>query len=89
MTLLRVGCCGKARAALRANVGGSSAPLARPTSVGPHDEPRLQNVRGETLRVRGATTGRTYVFTPAEPVQTVHPADADILLRSGHFRPVR
>ena len=89
MTLLRVGCCGKARAALRANVGGSSAPLARPTSVGPHDEPRLANVRGETLRVRGATTGRTYVFTPAEPVQAVHPADADILLRSGHFRPVR
>ena len=89
MTLVRVGCCGKARAALRANVQGSAARLARPTSVGPHDHPRLENVRRESLRVRGATTGRTYVFTPAEPVQTVHPADADTLLRSGHFRPVR
>lgn len=89
MTLVNVGCCGKARAALRANVQGSAARLARPTSVGPLDHPRLENVRRESLRVRGGTTGLTYVFTPGEPVQTVHPADADILLRSGHFRPVR
>jgi hypothetical protein len=84
-----VGCCGKARAALRANVRGSAAPLARPPSAGPYDHPRLENVRRESLRLRGAKTGRTYVFTPAKPVQTVHPADADVLLRSGHFRPVR
>jgi hypothetical protein len=89
VNLLRVGCCGKARAALRANVRGSAAPVTRPPNVGPHDHPRLENVRRESLRIRGATTGRTYVFTPSEPVQTIHPADADILLRSGHFRPVR
>ena len=85
MNLLRVGCCGKARAALRANVRGSAAPLARPVNVGPHDQPRLAVPALRRLR----HIGRTYVFTPAEPVQTVHPADADILLRSGHFRPVR
>ena len=44
-------------------------------------------MRGESLRVRGVSTGRTYVFTPGEPIQAVHPADATILLRSGHFRP--
>ena len=55
----------------------------------PHDELRLQNVRGESLRVRGVSTGRTYVFTPGDPIQSVHPADAPVLLRSGHFRPVR
>ena len=54
-----------------------------------HDELRLENVRRETIRVRGVSTGRAYVFTPADPVQTVHPADATVLLRSGHFRAVR
>lgn len=46
-------------------------------------------MRRESLRVRGVATGRIYVFTPNEPTQAVHPADADVLLRSGHFRPVR
>ena len=46
-------------------------------------------MRGENLRVRGSATGRIYVFTPGEPTQAVHPADADVLLRSGHFRSVR
>jgi hypothetical protein len=30
-------------------------------------------------------TGRTYAFTAAAPVQTVHPADAQILLGTGLF----
>jgi hypothetical protein len=46
-------------------------------------------VRGESLRVRGVSTGRMYVFTPVDPIQSIHPADATVLLRSGHFRPVR
>jgi hypothetical protein len=54
-----------------------------------HDELRLENVRRESLRVRGASTGRTYIFTPGDPVQAVHPRDAAVLLRSGHFRAVR
>jgi hypothetical protein len=30
-------------------------------------------------------TGRTYAFTEAAPVQPVHPADAESLLRTGRF----
>jgi hypothetical protein len=60
-----------------------------PARTAPHDELRLENVRRESLRVRGVATGRTYIFTPADPVQAVHPGDATILLRSGHFRAVR
>jgi len=50
---------------------------------------RLENVRRETLSLRGSATGRPYAFSPESPVQAVHPADAPVLLRSGHFRPVR
>ena len=76
-----MGCCGQARAALRATV--------RTTRAAPRTDLRLENLRGENLRVRGVVTGRIYVFTPDDRTQAVHPADADVLLRSGHFRPVR
>jgi len=89
VTVRDVGCCGQARAALRSTLQASSARTSRAGPATPRGELRLQNVRGESLRVRGVSTGQTYVFTPGEPIQAVHPADATVLLRSGHFRPVR
>lgn len=82
-----MGCCGQARAALRGALG--TTPRSPRGALSRHDEVRVRNVRGESLQVRGTATGRTYVFTPGEPTQSVHPLDAVALLRSGHFRPVR
>jgi hypothetical protein len=37
------------------------------------------------MRVRGTSTGRTYLFTPAQRVQAVDPNDAPTLIQSGLF----
>jgi hypothetical protein len=49
----------------------------------------LRYVSRASARFRGAGTGRTYAFSAAEPVQQVHPADVDSLLRTGLFHAVR
>jgi hypothetical protein len=79
-----VGCCGQGRAELRAS---------RRTQVARHEEPPvpdaavlLEHVRSAGGTVRGPATGHVYVFTPAAPVQPVHPGDATALLATGLFR---
>jgi hypothetical protein len=47
---------------------------------------RLRYIHPMSASFRGGVTGRTYEFSPAEPVQSVHLADADSLLQTGHFR---
>ncbi len=54
--------------------------------MGYTDEIRLRQVRPASAQVRGAGTGMTYAFTAAAPVRSVHPADADSLLRTGLFK---
>jgi hypothetical protein len=46
---------------------------------------RLSFIRGVSAQYRGEATGRRYAFTATSPVQAVHPADAQILLRTGLF----
>jgi hypothetical protein len=46
---------------------------------------RLRYTDQATARFKGMATGRTYAFTEAAPIQPVHPADADSLLRTGRF----
>jgi hypothetical protein len=49
----------------------------------------LRYVSRAPAHFHGAGTGRTYAFSAAQPVQQVHPADADSLLRTGLFHVVR
>jgi len=60
-------------------VGGSDPPLPAKADV------RLEHGGASPLRVRGTSTGRTYLFTAAERVQPVDPNDAPMLLQSGLF----
>lgn len=90
MSIRVVGCCGQAREAQRARqtarsvagVTGSEPPV--PSTI--RTDVRLEQVGRRALRVRGPITGRSYLFTPAEPVHAVSSADAPTLLRSGLFR---
>jgi len=41
------------------------------------------------FHLRGAYTGRSYQFSPLQPVQSVDPRDAPSLLKSEHFRLAR
>jgi hypothetical protein len=49
---------------------------------------RLRYVGQQGIVVRGPATGRPYTFTGAEPVHTVDPRDAAVLLRTQYFRSV-
>jgi hypothetical protein len=82
-----MGCCGQRRSALRASSARSRAPLsvADAPVAGSGAPLRLRFLRGGSAQYRGAATGRTYAFTAGSPVQTVQPADAQILLRTGFF----
>lgn len=85
-----MGCCGQRRAALRS--AGSRlrlpalAPQPPPTPGSAAEEVRLAYLANASIRVRGTVTQRTYAFSGASPVQSVHPHDADALLRTGLFR---
>jgi hypothetical protein len=69
-------------------MGGPQSPRPEPAPVEPAPSPlRLRSVRAVSGRYRGEATGRVYAFTAAAPVQTVHPADAPTLLRTGLFAP--
>ena len=88
-----MGCCGDKRAALK--------PQARPAPV-PWNPPRASDSapppppRGETLTLRyeehapvrlvGAASGRTYLFSATQAVQAVSGGDAAPLLALGCFR---
>jgi hypothetical protein len=48
----------------------------------------LRYLSRSSVRFRGAGTGRTYAFSAGEPVQQVHPADSESLLRTGRFQVV-
>ena len=72
-----MGCCGQRRAAFRAGAAAAGSRAGTPV--------RLRLIRGPGATYRGDATGTGYAFTPAQPVQTVHPADAQILLRTGLF----
>ncbi|MEO5797539.1 MAG: hypothetical protein ABIP34_22160 [Rhodoferax sp.] len=58
----------------------SATPLAGLGSLG------LRYLAHSAVQVRGPSTGRTYHFSAAQPVQRVAHADSEALLRSGHFR---
>jgi hypothetical protein len=74
-----MGCCGKRRAAFRNTVAMAPRPVS-------DQAVRLRYIHPVTASFRGGATGRTYMFSPAEPVRAVHLADADSLLQTGHFR---
>jgi hypothetical protein len=86
-------CCGQRRAALKAT--GSRLRLGAPGSTPPSSAPepsrpevRLAYLANAAIRVRGASTRRTYEFSSTEPVQLVDARDAAGLLRIGLFRTV-
>jgi hypothetical protein len=85
-----VGCCGQRRAAFRR---GAVSPRTR-TPAPPETTTtyttalRLRLVRPASASFRGAGTGSTYSFTASEPVQPIHQADVDSLLRTGLFQVV-
>ena len=72
-----MGCCGQRRAAFKSGAAPAGSRVGPPV--------RLRLIRGEGSSYRGAATGTGYAFSPAAPIQTVHPADAQILLRTGLF----
>ncbi len=72
-----MGCCGQRRAAFKSGAAPAGSRVGPPV--------RLRLIRGEGSTYRGAATGAGYAFSPSQPVQTVHPADAQILLRTGLF----
>jgi hypothetical protein len=82
-----MGCCGQRRSALRASGARprESLSVAAAQAAGSGAPLRLRFLRGGSAQYRGAATGRRYAFTAASPVQTVQPADAQILLRTGFF----
>jgi hypothetical protein len=94
-----MGCCGKARANLSVSRAAATAAPApangstnqpaspRPASTGTLPL-RLRYVGQQGIVVRGPATGRPYTFTGAEPVHTVDPRDAAVLLRTQYFRSV-
>ncbi len=47
---------------------------------------RAVYVGGNTLRVRGAYTGRSYAFSPAARTQLVDALDSRVLFRTRYFR---
>jgi hypothetical protein len=95
-----MGCCGKARANLsvsRAAIARTPTPVsgASPETVGRmHPLPIVVGNTPTQLRysgtsnivVRGPATGRSYIFSHAEPVRTVDRRDAAVLLRTHYFR---
>lgn len=72
-----MGCCSHRRAAFRGSAATAGSRAGPPL--------RLRLIRGPSATYRGNATGAGYAFTPARPVQHVHPADAQILLRTGLF----
>ncbi len=87
-----MGCCGQGRAALRSagsrlRLSAPASPPPPPATPGPDaEEVRLAYLANASIRVRGTVTRRTYAFSGASAVQSVHPHDADALLRTGLFR---
>ena len=86
-------CCGQQRAALkrtgsrlRLGASGSAPPSSAPAPT--EDETSLAYLANAAIRVRGASTRRTYEFSSADPVQRVDARDAAALLRTGFFRTV-
>ncbi len=49
---------------------------------------RVGYLGANTLRVRGAYTGRVYLFSPASRVRSVDALDSRVLLRTRFFRRV-
>jgi hypothetical protein len=69
-----MGCCGQKRQAFEASLRG------HPSGV------MLEYLERRPVEVRGEVTGETYVFSQAQPIQTVDRTDAPGLLRSSAFR---
>jgi len=87
-------CCGKGRANLRART--AAARPQRPVSVAPpppaqrpappaDDELAIEYAGPGPVLVRGASSGRTYAFSPARRVRNVAAADAAQLLLAAAF----
>ena len=76
-------CCGGKRAE-SANVPASR--MGEPTVSAPRVR-RLEYLGQSPIQVRGASSGRSYQFSPQRRVRDVAPSDALTLLRTGYFRP--
>lgn len=91
-----MGCCGDRRAALKPSPRPAPAPapwsLPRARSAPPptpDGEPlTLRYLDHAPVRVVGAASGRTYVFSATQAAQSVEGGDAAPLLALGCFRVV-
>jgi hypothetical protein len=80
-------CCGQNRETLRSSYPAVSQPVVRATAPQIPGVPatRVRYVRGGHVLVRGPQTGWQYEFSPAGPVQSVDPRDAESLVSTGLF----
>jgi hypothetical protein len=86
-----MGCCGQKRTALASSTVRTAAPPATPPArnSAPPAAPGLVALRylaSSRILVRGPATGQAYEFSGAQPVRAVDPRDAEVLLRTRHFR---
>jgi len=90
-----MGCCGQSRDAYRvAEPAPYQPPPLPPRAAAPRPAAgaspapgtvRLRFLQRARVRVRGPATGADYEFSGSEPVRVVNAADAEALLRTGHF----
>lgn len=76
-------CCGQNRA--RARQSYSVAP-ASPISAPATSEQQVRFLGSGSLVVRGTHSGRSYVFSSADPDVSVDARDAEVLLKTKLFR---
>ena len=85
-----MGCCGQKRTALASAVRTAVPPATPPArNSAPPAAPGLVALRylaSSRILARGPATGQTYEFSGAQPVRAVDPGDAEVLLRTRHFR---
>ncbi len=88
-------CCGNKRATARAVAlsgrGASTTPRrvvsrAAPVAAARAPDMRVHYLGVQPVRVRGATSGRTYHASSADPLLTIDARDAAALIRTGLFR---
>jgi hypothetical protein len=77
-----MGCCGRARDAVRQEYASVTPEAARPLQPGA----AIRYLGRSPILIRGPLTGRAWTFRPGEPDQLVDPHDAEVLVRTGLFR---
>jgi len=86
-----MGCCGQKRNAAALMPSRSAAPAPHGFSRGMAGPAAaaggvlLQYRQRARVLVRGPVTGRAYEFSAGQPMQSVEPRDAEMLLRTRQF----